>query len=435
MRLLGLVLGFALLVRPLAAQPYDLAWHTIDGGGATSSTGGSFVLSATIGQPDAGGPFAGGPHVLHAGFWAFSASGTATPQADLSITKTDGQTSAMPGQVVTYAIVAGNAGPSAVTGATVTDVLPAVLSGASWTCTATAGSSCPPSGSGGINHPVALLVGGSATFVLTATLSPAATGTLANTASVTAPAGVVDPGLANNSATDTDTLVLAAKRELLHGTLLRTDLAGVAGFADVDLYRLRQEPHASYEVVLDETSGDIGTGSGPALERVAADGLTVLQGATAVGAGPSRSLRFQNTTASAVVDQLVRVRSQSCGSDCGADDVYRLRAWETTLSIARFNNSASQVTVVILQNRMVEPVGGRMYFWTGAGTLAHEQTFSLAPRATLVTLTAGIAALAGQSGSVTVAHDGPHGAVAGKAVALEPATGFSFDSPLETRRR
>jgi hypothetical protein len=39
------------------------------------------------------------------------------------------------------------------------------------------------------------------------------------------------------------------------------------------------------------------------------------------------------------------------------------------------------------------------------------------------------------SGSLTVAHDAPYGALAGKAVALEPATGFAFDTPLEPRPR
>jgi hypothetical protein len=33
-----------------------------------------------------------------------------------------------------------------------------------------------------------------------------------------------------------------------------------------------------------------------------------------------------------------------------------------------------------------------------------------------------------------VTHDGPFGGLAGKAVALEAATGFSFDTPLEPRR-
>ena len=43
--------------------------------------------------------------------------------------------------------------------------------------------------------------------------------------------------------------------------------------------------------------------------------------------------------------------------------------------------------------------------------------------------------LAGQSGTVTIASNAPYGALAGKVVALEPATGFSFDSPLPYRPR
>ena len=42
---------------------------------------------------------------------------TLTPQADLSVTKTDGQTSAVPGTPITYTIVVSNDGPSTVTSA------------------------------------------------------------------------------------------------------------------------------------------------------------------------------------------------------------------------------------------------------------------------------------------------------------------------------
>jgi hypothetical protein len=42
---------------------YDLSWYTIDGGGATFSTGGS------IGQPDAGS-MSGGSYQLNGGFWS-----------------------------------------------------------------------------------------------------------------------------------------------------------------------------------------------------------------------------------------------------------------------------------------------------------------------------------------------------------------------------
>ena len=57
----------------LAAQaqssgPFDLSWSTFDGGGGTS-TGGSFTLNGTIGQPDAG-TMSGGNFSLACGFWA-----------------------------------------------------------------------------------------------------------------------------------------------------------------------------------------------------------------------------------------------------------------------------------------------------------------------------------------------------------------------------
>ncbi len=56
--------------RTTAAGGFDLTWFTVDGGGGTSS-GGDFVLSGTIGQPDAG-DLAGGDFVLRGGFWQLS---------------------------------------------------------------------------------------------------------------------------------------------------------------------------------------------------------------------------------------------------------------------------------------------------------------------------------------------------------------------------
>jgi hypothetical protein len=37
--------------------------------------------------------------------------------------------------------------------------------------------------------------------------------------------------------------------------------------------------------------------------------------------------------------------------------------------------------------------------------------------------------------TLRLTHDGGYGGLAGKTVALEPAAGFSFDSPLEARPR
>lgn len=128
-------------------------------------------------------------------------------QADLSITKTDGVTTAVPGASVTYTITASNAGPGAATGATVNDTFPASCSSVAWTCAGAGGGTCTANGSGNIADTVNLPVAGSATYTAVCTIPAAASGTLANTATVATPAGVTDPNSANNSATDTDTLV------------------------------------------------------------------------------------------------------------------------------------------------------------------------------------------------------------------------------------
>ncbi len=66
------------------AQDFAIDWHTIDGGGKISSTGGGFELSATIGQADAG-IMTGGGFQLTGGFWFEQPPGdcNATGIADL----------------------------------------------------------------------------------------------------------------------------------------------------------------------------------------------------------------------------------------------------------------------------------------------------------------------------------------------------------------
>ena len=361
-----------------------------------------------------------------------------TPQADLSVTKTDGQATAVPGQPVTYTIMVANGGPHFVAGATVTDNVPAVLQGATWSCSASPGSTCTTNGAGSIHDTVNLLVGGTLTYSLIGTVDPTATGTLVNTATVAVPAGGTDPDPANNSATDTDTLlpaVLSIEGELSHGTSGWHDLAALPGPApDEDLFRILQRPHGSYEVLQDGASGDIGSGSGPLLDRVASDGSTVLQSSSPAGAGGSRSLRFMNALDTPVADELVRVQSAGCTTDCDAEDVYRLNALETTGFIPRFNNSGTQITILVLQNLGDAAIDLDVRFWNGAGAPAGSLPIqTLGPRGSYVLNTLTVAG--GSSGSVTVANTGRYGQLAGKAVAVEPATGFTFDTQLQPRPR
>lgn len=68
---------------------FDLSWWTVDGGGGTASSGESYTLVGTVGQPDAG-TLSGGNYTLAGGFWNAIAdqpasTPTPTPPATHSI--------------------------------------------------------------------------------------------------------------------------------------------------------------------------------------------------------------------------------------------------------------------------------------------------------------------------------------------------------------
>jgi hypothetical protein len=236
-------------------------------------------------------------------------------------------------------------------------------------------------------------------------------------------ADVWDVQTDNDNTLDTD-------NELVHGTTQTHDLGVQPGpAADEDWYRMPSKPYASYEIIVDGVSGDLGF-KGLELSRVALDG-TLLQSSAAAVAGSggyARALRWSNTTNSTVVEFL-RVSGGLCGTSCGTDDVYTIRARETTLNLARFNTVGTLATVLLTQNVSERPVNATIFYWSAAGALLQTGTLALPPKALDVFNVASFPSLANQSGHITVAHDGGYGALNMKAVALEPATGFSFDTP------
>jgi hypothetical protein len=78
--LLCLLIVHSALCLCASAQSYAIDWHTIDGGGGTS-TGAVYSVSGTVGQPDAG-TMSGGNYTLHGGFWGILAA-VQTPGAPL----------------------------------------------------------------------------------------------------------------------------------------------------------------------------------------------------------------------------------------------------------------------------------------------------------------------------------------------------------------
>src|SRR5438105_3667808 len=92
------------------------------------------------------------------------------------------------------------------------DTMPYDCTGMIYTATQTGrGPGFSGSGCGNINDTVTMATGSVITYTAIGTIDPSApSGTLSDTATVSVPSGVTDPDLTNNSATDSDPLVLSA---------------------------------------------------------------------------------------------------------------------------------------------------------------------------------------------------------------------------------
>jgi hypothetical protein len=218
----------------------------------------------------------------------------------------------------------------------------------------------------------------------------------------------------------------------VHGTIQLHDLGVRPGpVADQDWFALEARAFASYEAVIDGLTGDTGGSLGFAF--LAADGTTVLATGTSL-ASPSctlctQTLRFDNNQ-STPRGVFVRVQSPGCGTTCNSADQYTIRFFETTLSVPRYNNVGAQATILVMHNVSELPVAGNIHLFNATGVRVGNQAFTLPVNNHLVVNTASIVGGAGTSGVITISHNGRYGALSGKAVVLDPSTGFSFDTPF-----
>jgi LPXTG-site transpeptidase (sortase) family protein len=220
-------------------------------------------------------------------------SDTLTSSADVSITKTDGASAEVPGTDVTYTIVASNpTGPSLATGVTVSDTFPATLNACTWSSTATGGATGNAgTSSGNINDTgIVLPVGANVTYTANCDIDPSATGSLANTATITSAAA--DPVPGNNSATDTDTLdpsadIAITKTDgsasaVLGATVTYTIVASNAGPStptDVTVSDNFPATLTSCSTTSIANGGATGNDPGPILGALADGGITLPPGA------------------------------------------------------------------------------------------------------------------------------------------------------------
>jgi len=96
--------------------------------------------------------------------------------------------------------------------------LPELVKNVAWTCAASSGSSCEnSSGTGELDETVDLLAGGSATYTVTGKIGYGKLGALEVSASVTAPAPLIETNEADNTAADTTVIVPALPVTGLNG--------------------------------------------------------------------------------------------------------------------------------------------------------------------------------------------------------------------------
>ncbi|WP_394695997.1 hypothetical protein [Pseudoxanthomonas japonensis] len=138
------------------------------------------------------------------------------PRVDLSITKADGITTMLSGASTTYTVVVTNRASSATMayadGAVVRDPVATGLTKTAVSCTAAGGAVCPTGLTvAALESGVTIATfppGGTLTFSVTATANAGTTGSVTNTATVAPPTGYTDENSTDNTASDTNTLLI-----------------------------------------------------------------------------------------------------------------------------------------------------------------------------------------------------------------------------------
>jgi uncharacterized repeat protein (TIGR01451 family) len=339
--------------------------------------------------------------------------------ADLSITKTDGQTTASPGQALTYTIVVGNAGPNPVTGATVSDPLPPGLTGATWTCAPSVNASCTPSGNGDILDSVDLGVGATVTYTLVATVSPTPQ-SVRNVASVSVPAGLADSDPSNNAATDDDFLTCASYVATVPDGR-RTTHTVAAGSSQWFISSLHAGSSYSAEVL-----DDLSAGVAPVLEVFRGD-----DGCSGTSTAGTRDISLIDPPGGSVArasfvasgsDPVYRVRVDNAS---GGPVSYSMSIGETTLFSAAWSSLGSYETYYSLQNTSSAPVSGTLTLRDTTGAVVATGPLSIPAGRTVSTNTVGLGVAVDRTGTATFTHDGPPGSV----LAAAAIANFTFTRP------
>lgn len=333
------------------------------------------------------------------------------PVADLSITKTNGQTTASPGQTVTYTMSGTNAGPTAAHGATVTDTVPAALAGATWTCVAAGGATCTAGPIGGnINDTVDLPVGGTVTYTLTGQVAANAK-SLSNTATIALPPHMFDPNTSDNTATDTDLVICNAEKVVIPDGRLATDTIAAAA---TQWFGAGLKIGDSYS--LEVKNAELDT----PVSNVAPGALTAYSGDD--GCSGTSTLAVTDTTPNDPAGTGASVRVSFTAS--GTSSFFRAKlangspgpilytvSWsDTTLYSSAWSTNANFDTYYSVANTTGSTLSGVLILFDSSGSImgSSYMTIPAGQKGSTNTVALGIART--RKGFARFTHDGPPGA-------------------------
>lgn len=225
-----------------------------------------------------------------------------------------------------------------------------------------------------------------------------------------------------------DTACATSTAEMFHGSPPQShDLEAFGGINDVDFIWTYTQPFRSYEFVM--------TGPAAALADLVvtnSSGTPVLSSLPLAGNSYARAVRWIELPAGGGV-LCARVAALAA---LNTNAQYTMTFRETTLYCPRYNNTGTQTSVLLIQDARFDPIGTCDFeasFRNESGVLVGSLLESLAPGAVRVLALPGIAGLAGTKGSAQIAHTCGTGGIKAKLVALEPSTGFSFDTVCSHR--
>jgi len=219
---------------------------------------------------------------------------------------------------------------------------------------------------------------------------------------------------------------------LVHGVSQTHDLEGSVAVPDQDWMLVPTTARHSYEARLINISAVASYGSCAGcmqVSRVNAAGTILTAQSNPLGSNGAVSVRWTAPT-TIQSGEYIRVRGDNAFAASTVNDQYTIEFFDTTVFGARFNNNSTMVTVVLLQNLTRSVLTGNAHFYNAAGSLLHSENVNVPVQGLQLINTPTIAALIGQSGSLAITHSGGYGGLSGKAMSLEPATGFAFDTPL-----